>query len=51
MSFKENTFEYPLNTIRPLMSEINTSQGNAGKFEIETEDEDRAGFGLSSGEK
>ena len=33
------------------MSEIKTSQGNDGKFEINTELEDNAGFGLTTGEK
>ncbi len=33
------------------MSEIKTSQGNNGKFEINTELEDNAGFGLTTGEK
>ena len=33
------------------MSEIKTSQGNNGKFEIDIELEDNAGFGLTTGEK
>ena len=33
------------------MSDIKTSQGNDGKFEIDTELEDNAGFGLTTGEK
>ena len=43
-------FEEPVKTTLPLISDIDTLQGKVGKFEIDTWDEERAGFGLSSGE-
>jgi hypothetical protein len=39
-----------MNMILPLISDIDTSQGNVGKFVIVKWDEESAGFGLSSGE-